>query len=201
MNARGPAVCRDRKRIGLLNQKSSGKIFFGGSWLPSDMEKRFSLFWFPRLFPEPARIRQLSRRRLNCPATCCWRSPVILQTDWKNVQMRHLTDDFQLRVLTRGAICPSLPPKPEKIFFFGYRTLIFSGVVVEGGGGSSNWQLRRSYHVFPTWFFLSFLIFLCLWKSRFMSKHQPRALATPCAHHLVPIKHKTPSLRLQSSTH
>lgn len=126
MNARGPAVCRDRKRIGLLNQKSSGKIFFGGSWLPSDMEKRFSLFWFPRLFPEPARICQLSRRRLNCPATCCWRAPVILQTDWKNVQMRHLTDDFQLRVLTRGAICPSLPPKPEKIFFFGYRTLIYS---------------------------------------------------------------------------
>lgn len=200
MNARGPAVCRDRKRIGLLNQKSSGKIFFGGSWLPSDMEKRFSLFWFPRLFPEPARIRQLSRRRLNCPATCCWRSPVILQTDWKNVQMRHLTDDFQLRVLTRGAICPSLPPKPEKIFFFGYRTLIYSlGWWWRGVGvlRIDSW----GYHVFPTWFFLSFLIFLCLWKSRFMSKHQPRALATPCAHHLVPIKHKTPSLRLQSSTH
>lgn len=134
MNARGPAVCRDRKRIGLLNQKSSGKIFFGGSWLSSDMEKRFSLFWFPRLFPEPARIRQLSRRRLNCPATCCWRSPVILQTDWKNVQMRHLTDDFQLRVLTRGAICPSLPRKPEKMFLFR-----LPHINILWGGGGVGW--------------------------------------------------------------
>lgn len=189
MNARGPAVCRDRKRIGLLNQKSWGKIFFGGSRLPSDMEKRFSLFWFPRLFPEHSSAFT-SQTQLSSDVLLeisCY-SPDRLEKCSNETPYRW----FQLRVLTRGAICPSSPPKPQKMFLFRLPHIN----ILWGGGGGGFCELTAFLLGF-----LSFLIFLCLWKSRFMSKHQPRALATPCAHHLVPIKHKTPSLRLQSSTH
>lgn len=39
---------------------------------------------------------------------------------------------FQLRVLTRGAICPSSPPKPQKMFLF---RLPHINILWGGGGG------------------------------------------------------------------
>lgn len=56
-------------------------------------------------------------------------------------------------------------------------------------------------YLIPFCFLSSFLIFLWLLKGGTCQNINPDAPTAVCAHYLAPIKHKTPSLRLHSSTH